>query len=175
VPDYPDDAAARGPQSFPIVGCYVSETTTPHVSDWCREGLQEDDGWDLEVVKREPGTRGFSVQPCRWSVERSSAWLIRNRRLAKDCARMVQTSETLLEVWAHVQRCLDAFTIAAPFAYHCSDHSPTAGDGRTYLLVDGTCVRSRRIAAALSTGALTNVGESTPKRGGSFEIPACGA
>jgi putative transposase len=49
-------------------------------------------------VEREPGTRGFQVQPRRWVVERSFAWLVRSRRLAKDYERKVQTSETLIEV-----------------------------------------------------------------------------
>jgi putative transposase len=62
---------------------------------WCQ---QQSDGWDLEVVKREPGTRGFSAQPHRWIVERTFAWLIRNRRLAKDYEYRVQTSETLIEI-----------------------------------------------------------------------------
>ncbi|HEX8036432.1 MAG TPA: IS5 family transposase [Ktedonobacterales bacterium] len=65
------------------------------LAEWCR---QQGVGWDLEVVEREPGKRGFSVQPWRWVVERSFAWLSRNRRLAKDYERKVQTSETLLEV-----------------------------------------------------------------------------
>jgi putative transposase len=51
-------------------------------------------------VEREPGSRGFAVQPRRWVVERSFAWLSRNRRLAKDYERMVQTSETLIELAA---------------------------------------------------------------------------
>jgi transposase len=67
------------------------------LAEWCQ---QQGSGWDLEVVEREPGTRGFSIQPRRWVVERSSAWLIRNRRLAKDYERKVQTSETLIEVAA---------------------------------------------------------------------------
>jgi putative transposase len=41
---------------------------------WCRE----EGGWELQVVEREPGTRGFSIQPRRWVVERSFAWLTRN-------------------------------------------------------------------------------------------------
>jgi putative transposase len=67
------------------------------LADWCRE---QGDGWELEVVEREPGTRGFAVLPRRWAVERSLAWLSRNRRLAKDYERMVQTSETLIEIAA---------------------------------------------------------------------------
>jgi putative transposase len=65
------------------------------LADWCQ---QQGAGWDLEVVEREPGTRGFSLQSHRWIVERSFAWLIRNRRLAKEYERRVQTSETLIEL-----------------------------------------------------------------------------
>jgi putative transposase len=61
---------------------------------------QQGAGWDLEVVESEPGTRGFAVQSRRWVVERSFAWLSRNRRLAKDYERNVQTSETLTELAA---------------------------------------------------------------------------
>ena len=51
------------------------------LADWCRaEG-----NWDLEVVERTPGVRGFSVQPRRWVVERTFGWLSRNRR---DAARI---------------------------------------------------------------------------------------
>jgi putative transposase len=67
------------------------------LADWCQ---QQGNGWDLEVVEREPGTHGFSIPPRRWVVERSFAWLTRNRRLAKDYERKVQTSETLIELAA---------------------------------------------------------------------------
>jgi len=67
------------------------------LADCCR---LQGDGWELEIVEREPGTRGFAVQPRRWVVERSLAWISRNRRLAKDYERMVQTSETLIELAA---------------------------------------------------------------------------
>ena len=54
--------------------------------------------WDLEVVERPAGIRGFSVQPRRWVVERTFGWLSRSRRLSKDYERKVQTSETLIQV-----------------------------------------------------------------------------
>src|SRR6266487_151655 len=61
---------------------------------WCKaEG-----GWDLEVVERAPGQRGWSRQPRRWVVERSFSWISRNRRLSKDYERKVQTSETLIQL-----------------------------------------------------------------------------
>jgi putative transposase len=62
--------------------------------------MQQGDGWELEVVKRSAGARRFSIQSRRWVVERSFAWLLRNRRLGKDYERKVQTSETLIEVAA---------------------------------------------------------------------------
>ena len=64
------------------------------LADWC----QAEGGWDLEVVERTPGVRGFSVLPKRWIVERTFGWLSRNRRMSKDYERKVQTSETLIEV-----------------------------------------------------------------------------
>ena len=42
--------------------------------------------------------RGWSQQPKRWIVERTFAWLRRNRRLVVDYERNVQTSETLIEL-----------------------------------------------------------------------------
>ena len=54
-----------------------------------REGLR------LEIVTRDPGTRGFAVLPRRWVVERTFAWLGRNRRLAKDFEATVASAVTM--------------------------------------------------------------------------------
>ncbi len=40
--------------------------------------------WSIKIVKRMADTVGFEVLPRRWVVERTLAWLNRNRRLAKD-------------------------------------------------------------------------------------------
>ena len=40
--------------------------------------------WRIEIVKRSDHATGFRVLPRRWVVERTFAWLGRNRRLAKD-------------------------------------------------------------------------------------------
>lgn len=37
-----------------------------------------------EIITRQEQGKGFVVLPKRWSVERTLAWLNRNRRLAKD-------------------------------------------------------------------------------------------
>jgi putative transposase len=64
------------------------------IADWC----EEQGGWELEVVERNREAKGFEVLPKRWIVERTFSWLRRDRRLAKDYERKVQTSETLIEV-----------------------------------------------------------------------------
>ena len=52
--------------------------------------------WRLEIAKRPAGVRGFEVLPRRWVVERTLAWLSRNRRLAKDFAKTLATAQTWL-------------------------------------------------------------------------------
>ncbi|MDP8974640.1 MAG: IS5 family transposase [Actinomycetota bacterium] len=61
---------------------------------WCAE----QGGWEIEVVKRDKEAKGFEVLPKRWILERTFGWLRRDRHLAKDYERKVQTSETLIEV-----------------------------------------------------------------------------
>lgn len=46
--------------------------------------------WRLQVVKRTAAV-GFEVLPKRWIVERTFAWISRNRRLARDFERYAAT------------------------------------------------------------------------------------
>jgi len=46
--------------------------------------------WTLEIVKRNELHR-FVVLPKRWIVERTLAWISRNRRLARDFERYART------------------------------------------------------------------------------------
>lgn len=55
-------------------------------------------GWVLEIVRRPAGTKGFQVLPRRWVVERSIAWLTRNRRLSKDYERKPASSEAMVYI-----------------------------------------------------------------------------
>jgi transposase len=50
--------------------------------------------WRIDIVKRSDRATGFHVLPRRWVVERTFAWLNRNRRLAKDFETTVASSET---------------------------------------------------------------------------------
>ena len=64
------------------------------LAEWCHATGE----WELEVVERASGTRGFSIVPRRWVVERTFSWISRNRRMSKDFERKVKTSETLIQV-----------------------------------------------------------------------------
>lgn len=72
----------------------MPRTLGQELATWCNAQGE----WDLEVVERAPGARGFSIQPRRWVVERTLSWISRNRRMSKDYERKVQTSETLIQV-----------------------------------------------------------------------------
>jgi transposase len=50
----------------------------------------------LEIVSAQQGQIGFAVQPRRWVVERTFAWLGKLRRLSKDYERDTVTSEGLI-------------------------------------------------------------------------------
>jgi putative transposase len=61
-----------------------------YVAQWCH--------FLLEIVKRSPQQRGFQVQPKRWIVERSLAWLNPFRRLSKDYENTTQSSEAMIKI-----------------------------------------------------------------------------
>jgi transposase len=48
------------------------------------------------VARRNP--HAFEVLPRRWVVERTFAWLGRNRRLSKDYERLCETTETWISL-----------------------------------------------------------------------------
>ena len=56
------------------------------------------------VGDREEATaaKGFEVIPRRWMIERTFGWLTRNRRLAKDFERLIETS-TAMAIAAVIQ------------------------------------------------------------------------
>lgn len=50
----------------------------------------------VEVVRRLQGQHGFAVQPRRWVVERTFAWLLRWRRLVRDYEQRIDVSHSML-------------------------------------------------------------------------------
>jgi putative transposase len=69
-----------------------------HQSHKLARKLMREAGWQLQIVKRRQ--RAFKVAGLTWIVERSFAWLSRNRRFSKDYEYRVQTSETMLDIAA---------------------------------------------------------------------------
>lgn len=52
--------------------------------------------WTLEIIRRSAAAKGFERLPRRWVVERSIAWLNRNRRLAKDFEATLESAQAWL-------------------------------------------------------------------------------
>ncbi|MFF7209206.1 transposase [Streptomyces sp. NPDC008238] len=65
--------------------------------DWMAQIL----GRELEIVRKDPGQRGFQVQPKRWAIERTFAWLTAHRRLARDYEHHPAHAETMIR-WAMI-------------------------------------------------------------------------
>jgi transposase len=77
------------------------------IGEWIKERL----GWALEIVKpprrwvRVPANEeppaypvGFIVLPRRWVIERTLAWIMRNRRMSRDYEFLAETTEALIYV-----------------------------------------------------------------------------
>ncbi|AIR96755.1 transposase IS4 family protein [Streptomyces glaucescens] len=65
--------------------------------DWTTHIL----GRELEIVRKDPGQRGFQVQPKRWAIERTFSWLTAHRRLARDYETSPTHAETMIR-WAMI-------------------------------------------------------------------------
>ena len=58
------------------------------------QSARDTGGWSLELVRRPSQQHPFEVLPRRWVVERTFAWLGRQRRLSKDYEVLPETTET---------------------------------------------------------------------------------
>ena len=54
----------------------------------------------LEVVKRSAEQVGFAVIRRRWVVERTFAWIVKNRRFVRDYEQLTSVAETLIIIAA---------------------------------------------------------------------------
>jgi putative transposase len=64
--------------------------------DKLRDALRRIGKWTIEIIKRSDAVKGFEVLPRRWVVERTLAWLNRNRRLAKDFEQTIASATAWL-------------------------------------------------------------------------------
>jgi len=63
-----------------------------------REALAKFGYWTIEIVKGTADAVGFQLLPRRWVVERTLAWLNRNRRLAKDFEASIASAKA----WVYI-------------------------------------------------------------------------
>jgi len=98
VPDQKAGARLLGGlgATFPAIRTVMADAG--HESRKLARHLLRDEGWKLVITKR--GQRAFKIKGLTWIVERSFAWLGRNRRFSKDYEFKVQTSETMIDIAA---------------------------------------------------------------------------
>jgi len=65
---------------------------------WLIAWVKGECGWELQVIKRTDKEKGFKLLAKRWVVERTFAWLGRDRRLSKDSEKLPETSETMIRM-----------------------------------------------------------------------------
>jgi transposase len=61
-----------------------------------RQALAKLGTWTLDIVRRSDAAKGFQPLSRRWVVERTIAWLNRNRRLAKDFEATIESAQAWL-------------------------------------------------------------------------------
>jgi transposase len=81
---------------FPWLRHLVADSA--YSGDKRRKALAKFGRWSIEIVKPMADTVGFEVLPRRWIVERTLAWLNRNRRLAKDFEASIDSTTA----WVYV-------------------------------------------------------------------------
>ena len=61
---------------------------------WVKDELHA----EMEIVLKLGDQKGFQVLPKRWVIERTNAWMSRNRRMARDYERLAETSEAFIYI-----------------------------------------------------------------------------
>lgn len=69
-----------------------------YAGDKLRQALRRIGKWTVEIVKRSNAAKGFVGLPRRWVVERTLAWLNRNRRLAKNFEHTIASATAWLVI-----------------------------------------------------------------------------
>ena len=62
------------------------------------EWVEDNAPWELVIVRRPDGKKGWVKLPLRWTVERTFAWLGKCRRLSKDREKSVRSSEAFVKL-----------------------------------------------------------------------------
>ena len=84
----PADGQGRG-------GCSPTRSTTTSTST---SGSETNADYEMTIIRRPEGKKGWVKLPIRWTVERTFAWLGRCRRLSKDREKSVLSSESFIKL-----------------------------------------------------------------------------
>jgi transposase len=90
------DLLARMRDAFPWLRHVFADGG--YAGDKLKDALADLGDWTIEIVKRSDFAQGFVLLPRRWVVERTLAWLNRNRRLAKDVEATIESAVTWLYI-----------------------------------------------------------------------------
>ena len=74
----------------------IQDRDGAYTGEKLQAALQGEGDWTLEIIKRSDTAKGFELLPRRWVVERTFAWVRRNRRLAKDFEETIESSTAWL-------------------------------------------------------------------------------
>src|SRR5215471_18275925 len=86
------------PSTTCFPGCAIYSPTASITAPNLRHALAKFGDWTIEIVTRAAGVTGFQLLPRRWVVERTLAWLNRNRRLAKDFESSIRSATTWIYI-----------------------------------------------------------------------------
>jgi putative transposase len=98
-----DDAAAApevlGPLADQGLGKVRKVYTDSKYHNHALHGWVAENGWyELEVVRRPKGAKGWVKLPIRWTVERTFAWLSKYRRLSVDREKSTRSAEAMIRL-----------------------------------------------------------------------------
>jgi putative transposase len=98
-----DDAAAAKELFGRLGGQPVSKVRTMYADGKYHNHslyawVEENTRYEVEVVRRPEGAKGWVLLPIRWTVERTFAWLGKCRRLSKDREKSVLSSEAFIKL-----------------------------------------------------------------------------
>jgi transposase len=80
---------------FPFIECVFADAG--YQGPKAAAAIAKTGAWTLEIVKRNELHR-FVVLPKRWIVERTLAWISRNRRLARDFERYARSAAAFIRL-----------------------------------------------------------------------------
>jgi transposase len=78
-----------------LVLVWADSGCTGMLVNWARDTLR----LTLQIAKRSDDVSGFVVLPRRWVVERTLSWLMRTRRLVRDCETLPEAHEAMV-LWS---------------------------------------------------------------------------